>query len=291
MIRPNDLLFGQIAIEQGFVTDADVQECLAEQRRSTPPRPLGEILFDRGTITRRQMESIAAEQERRLAEEDPRTLQRREDKLFGRLAWRLGLITREDLNAAVRQQAQELQQGREAQIGEILIARSLLTDRQMLWVLEIQRKALLLCTQCRVLYSLRGMSGEEILDWLTSIRCQRCRGPLLESGQDIPEDVECVVLTLEEMPIKAVVDDAEEGVKPAAAPVAAEARPAEADPVDATPEPSAPSPRQPDSDPALPVPSGPQDCTCPLCDHGYQEAPDKYGRVRCPKCRTLALAG
>ncbi len=203
MSLPNDLLFGRIAVEQGFVTEGDVEECLAEQAATGDRRPLGELLLARGTITRRQMDAVAALQQQRMATEDPLTGRRREDSLFGRLAWRMGMLRQEDLNFALRQQAERARRGAYLPLGSLLVQEGYLTEEQMQSILEVQRKAILYCPECQVLYTIKGLAGKDVLGWLSTLRCPRCKDALVEPGEEVPAEAQWVVLPLEGLPIRA----------------------------------------------------------------------------------------
>jgi hypothetical protein len=61
------LRFGQIATDMGFVTSEQVREALDEQMSNTlsarlrPRRLIGEILFEKGWMTLKQIEMVLAE--------------------------------------------------------------------------------------------------------------------------------------------------------------------------------------------------------------------------------------
>ncbi len=202
MPGPTDLLFGKIAVEQGYVSEADLEECIADQINAQDSRPLGEMLLERSTITRRQMEAILAIQQERLEKEHPKSRQRRADTLFGRLAWRMGMLTQDDLHSALRLQA-AMDDDKVLPLGELLVREGYLTDRQVQSILEVQRKAILYCSLCRVLYALKGLASKDALESLRSLTCARCREPLKEPGDDVPEDAEWVLLPLEGLPVRA----------------------------------------------------------------------------------------
>jgi len=56
--------FGQIAIELGFVTSEQVSEVLSEQvsigssSRLRPPKLIGEIFFEKGWLTQKQIQIV-----------------------------------------------------------------------------------------------------------------------------------------------------------------------------------------------------------------------------------------
>ena len=60
-MTPDDLLFGRLAIKLGFITQAQISECIAYQRNQ-PGQRLGQICFDKGYLARDQVEVIVRHQ-------------------------------------------------------------------------------------------------------------------------------------------------------------------------------------------------------------------------------------
>ena len=60
-MHPDDILFGQIAIKLNFVTQAQISECLALQQGAQGKR-LGHLCFERGYLTREQIELVVRHQ-------------------------------------------------------------------------------------------------------------------------------------------------------------------------------------------------------------------------------------
>src|SRR5687767_5917227 len=63
-IRQNDLLFGKIALNKRLITRDLLNRALHYQRTQAPDRQLGEILLEKGVLTREQVDEILAFQER-----------------------------------------------------------------------------------------------------------------------------------------------------------------------------------------------------------------------------------
>jgi hypothetical protein len=61
-------LFGRLAVEQGYLKRPDVLACLdvqaAEVKSGKPPRPLGEIIVERGLLTKEKLAELIALQRR-----------------------------------------------------------------------------------------------------------------------------------------------------------------------------------------------------------------------------------
>ncbi|MCO5168248.1 MAG: serine/threonine protein kinase [Planctomycetes bacterium] len=63
-IRQNDLLFGKIALNKRLITRDLLNRALHYQRTQAPDRQLGEILLEKGVLTKEQVDEILAFQER-----------------------------------------------------------------------------------------------------------------------------------------------------------------------------------------------------------------------------------
>jgi tRNA A-37 threonylcarbamoyl transferase component Bud32 len=63
-IRQNDLLFGKIALNKRLITRDLLNRALHYQRTQAPDKQLGEILLEKGVLTKEQVDEILAFQER-----------------------------------------------------------------------------------------------------------------------------------------------------------------------------------------------------------------------------------
>src|SRR5688572_19280158 len=63
-IRQNDLLFGKIALNKRLITRDLLNRALHYQRTQAPDKQLGEILLEKGVLTREQVDEILAFQDR-----------------------------------------------------------------------------------------------------------------------------------------------------------------------------------------------------------------------------------
>ncbi|MBI2898932.1 MAG: hypothetical protein HYY17_01995 [Planctomycetes bacterium] len=165
----NDLLLGRIAVELGYALPAQVEECIRTQEATRVP--LGQILVDRGFVTKEQLGRIVAEQERRLNALDPATQRRKEAVLFGKLASREGYVTVEAVNECLALQARP---GEQRTLGEILVGRGYLTTRQVQDLLKKQLKKIMQCERCRLRFTVLTLTEGK------NARCPKCKGPLVE---------------------------------------------------------------------------------------------------------------
>ncbi len=132
---------GTLLVDQGLLTQAQLELALAEQRRSG--RMLGQILVDFGYITGFGLARVLASQhgvELRQANRAATDPARPEDdeaparwRPLGKVLVENGLVSRADLDAAVAEQRRS-----GARLGEILVERGCLTGPQLARALAAQ---------------------------------------------------------------------------------------------------------------------------------------------------------
>lgn len=187
MPASRELLFGQIAVGQKFCTPGQVDECarlqLQMQSPHQPAPKLGEILLEKGYLTRDQVARTLDLQKQNLSVVDPLVKKRKEAILFGKLAVRQGLATQEEVDQALRVQAQT---GEKRSLGEILVAQNSLTAIQVKELLERQLKKVMHCGACRLTFTVLTLSDRK------RIECPRCKEPLEEGrfGETTRTDAE-----------------------------------------------------------------------------------------------------
>ena len=185
-----ELLFGQIALLEGLVTEEQLAEAVEEQDTEGDPQQLGEILINKGYLIPAQLRQILEAQARRLSEHDGVTLDTLEESLFGKKAVRLGLATEQEVNAGLREHARRQGLGETVRLGQVLVETGSLTRSQVRRVLHRQRKEVLFCSACFVQYNIVGYEPGEVF------RCKSCEGELEipDPGQDgAPVDPETLV--------------------------------------------------------------------------------------------------
>mgnify|MGYP000008797658 CR=1 FL=1 len=128
--RATSLLVGRIAVEKGFLKPRDLDRCVRAQvgdpfrRGGRFMPPLGEILVDRGHLTRGQLEEVLGEQRRRM----DAAAGGRGGALFGQRVVREGLASPRAVHAALRLQAVMEEIGLETRprLGQLLVERGCL---------------------------------------------------------------------------------------------------------------------------------------------------------------------
>lgn len=242
MARIQNILFGKLAVSTRFITEQQLDECLQEQRRiegagEQPPR-LGEILEQKGYLTKQQIRSIL---------ETMASMQRR---LFGEIAISFHFITLEQLQTALDVQRflkspmdsvplfgqaliayrQFLKSTREGgpvpKIGEILVAMGYLKEHQVQVILGEQNKKIVQCLSCGAGLNI-GNYGEG-----QKLRCGQCSSVLMlkrdqfgELGAVLPEEEEPLPQVTRRptevkqmLPVRSGVPDAASPLAPATLP-------------------------------------------------------------------------
>ena len=117
----NRLLVGQIAVELGFVTREQLQECVDLQAGQVQPKPIGTLLVENGFLAQDRLAAVLDEQNRRLQESLPYAPAQRGAVAFGHLLVDGGLVSQERVNEALRAQQDLADRGVRKRLGELLV--------------------------------------------------------------------------------------------------------------------------------------------------------------------------
>jgi tetratricopeptide (TPR) repeat protein len=158
-VNSDNLLAGVIAAELGFVTQAQLDACIAEQEKSLDPSPLGSLLVTKGHLTQPQLRQVLDEQRRRLAEFP-------DVGLFGQLALQKAFVSASQLGEAIREQ---LRSKERPMLGQILLRKGYLKKAEFAEIIGSQNKTLFQCPQCDT-YVAHPQSVQ-----ITEAVCPRCR--------------------------------------------------------------------------------------------------------------------
>ncbi len=159
MAKLQEILIGNIAVKLNLLKPEQLEECLKEQEKTTPRKPLGLIMVEKGFITKEKLDELLKMQQetiQRKSEEYQRSLQ---DNLFGRILIAKKWVTPENVYDAVREQAELMQKGIRKRLGAILVEKGLLTEQQVKEVLEIQNKKVLYCEKCDLIFTVEWILG------------------------------------------------------------------------------------------------------------------------------------
>jgi hypothetical protein len=167
MTAPNTNLLGQIAFDAGFVTAAQLEECLDLQTKSkaSAAAPLGLLLLERGYLTLEQLEELLRIQRARFEalSTDPSS-----GGLFGQIAVRSGWVTAEKLAECLREQATSARTGSALRLGQILLEKGYLAVPQFLEILRLQNRKVAQCPHCQTFFDTRDASPG------TPFSCSKC---------------------------------------------------------------------------------------------------------------------
>ena len=144
----NSLLVGQIALELGMLTEAQLSDCLSFQAGQPQPRSIGALLIESGILGATQMEQVLAEQQRRLQESVPYAVATKAEISFGRLLVKGGHASEAHVNEALRAQQDFSERGVRKRLGELLVEAGRLSPQIVLTVLAQQGKTIRACTFC-----------------------------------------------------------------------------------------------------------------------------------------------
>lgn len=205
MVQIKNVLFGKLAVSTRFITEEQLQECLdyqkeVEERGERPPR-LGEILEQKGYLTKQQIQSIL---------ETMSSMQRRR---FGEIAVAFHFITLEQLETCLDIQKllqapqetvplfgqalvtyrgflkQVLAGGTHPRIGDVLVAMGYMRNHQVEAVLEEQNKRIVRCKSCEASLNIsRFEPGQKI-------KCGQCNAVLEVVKTEGSEDLDVALPT------------------------------------------------------------------------------------------------
>ncbi len=179
MAPRNDLLIGQIALEKGLITQAQLQEAVQEQSRSPQPRPIGSILLGKKFLDDRQLASVIDEQQRRMSQPADYTEARKEDVLFGKLLIKNGRATEAQVNDALRRQQKLTEQGIVRRLGEILVESGVLSPEAIQETLRSQGKSVLSCPACAACFNVVQYDSRK------AYQCPKCAMKLVVARDSV----------------------------------------------------------------------------------------------------------
>src|SRR5204862_4902685 len=154
-----DGLVGKLALQKGIISAEQLKDCLAEQAallKAGQKRPLGVIMVGRGHMKDEDLLDLLEEQRKVLAERSNYTQVRKEDFLFGQILLKQGVATSEEINQALRLQAESAERGEMSvpRLGQILIDMGVTEEKEIQKTLKLQDKTLYECPGCTLKYNL-----------------------------------------------------------------------------------------------------------------------------------------
>ena len=174
---PRHILFGEIAVQERYITPAQLEECLQVMRTTKPQPRVGRVLMDKGFLTQLQVEVILDIQRVNLAD---RRTRRETGQLFGQLAAAGGFCSPEHIRDALHTQLESARSGTRRALGQILLGAGRINHFQFLEILRRQDKYYVHCTGCGANYLVEGKSETN------RVLCRSCFKVLLLPLQGNP---------------------------------------------------------------------------------------------------------
>ncbi len=184
MSRFDENLFRRIAVYNNYISKAQLEECLREQQDCGGKRPLSEILQEKGYLAEEQLASILDVRRKKLRKylRSPKEAQE-SDRTFGQIALNEGLVDLEQLEDALLEQERLARLNLRFRVGEILVAKKILSAEDVLAVLSKQGKRILVCPACESHFNVAEFEES------ASYRCAKC-----EERLEVPKYLDSVAV-------------------------------------------------------------------------------------------------
>ena len=142
MASRTDLLFGQIALEKGFISAEDLDECLRTQEKASQWKQLGMIMLDRNLISEAELEIVLEIQRHNLETTIDNSELKLKDVLFGRLVVSRRYASQGQVNECLREQERIERRGMFLRLGEIMVRKGYISEDAMDEILGFQNQKL-----------------------------------------------------------------------------------------------------------------------------------------------------
>ncbi|RME85425.1 MAG: hypothetical protein D6785_04405, partial [Planctomycetota bacterium] len=179
-----DNLLVQLALQEGFITRNQLQQCQQLKAVHFPQKSLIQILLDQRFLNEddlRLLQRRSQQVSQLSSSKDSRTtlsgtlvigtnleLQQKKDKSFGNFCIRLGFASQEQVLQCIQEQHQLQQKGLYVRLGELMLEKGILTVEQVERILEYQKKRILTCSGCKAQYNVSNYKAG------TKVKCKKC---------------------------------------------------------------------------------------------------------------------
>ena len=149
MSRFDENIFSRVALFNNYISKKQFEECVRIQREGVRDQPLGDILLEKGYISRDRLRRVLSIRRKKIRKylRNPKEV-REGDKAFARLVVTAGRISLDDLEAALLEQELLARMNLHFQICEILVAKDRMSAASVLKVLSQQGRRILVCPVC-----------------------------------------------------------------------------------------------------------------------------------------------
>jgi hypothetical protein len=191
MSRENEAFLAKLALEKGYITPEQLNECVRLQEedkfkgdpnvtrgRRVPTRPLGTVLVAKGYLTDERLLELYEEQQRRLESMREYRLIQQGEFLLGQLLVQHNKATQIQVNKCLEHQRRMAEMGTipVPRLGEIMVDHGFVDGETVARMLELQNKRIMVCTGCRGRFNVVGVEPGR------AYRCRKCGGTLVSSG-------------------------------------------------------------------------------------------------------------
>lgn len=170
-----DRILGMLAVEQRFISEKQLRQCLNKIEFFDRDKSLGEVLVEKGFLTRVQLQRLKDKLDDSTdvsAGDTPKTNSSK--TLFGDIARQQNMVNEEQLLEALSKQEGFVRRGLNVQIGQILSKNGFITRAQVGRILEMQLRKTLHCKRCNTNYQIENYIPSSIY------QCSECGLDLLE---------------------------------------------------------------------------------------------------------------
>lgn len=163
-----EILFGQIALQLGYLKPEDLEEAIRVQEKSDRPVSLGYLLLELKLLSPEQIDRVLGIQRENIQSLEQGAGAKFTASLFGRIVVSHGFATQGQVNEVLRDQELFHRKGYPFKLGELLVRKGYLQDHQVDDILALQHKSILVCPRCYLTYNVPTDGGEG------EVRCARC---------------------------------------------------------------------------------------------------------------------
>lgn len=167
MLDTRGLVIGELAVREGFLSRAQLEDLVAHQQKIGFAQPLGSLMLEQKLLSKAQLESLLRRQKQAIADYEKSITV---SGLFGRVAIQLGFIREAQLAEAIRQQLALDHEGKHLKIGQILIGMGGITPMQFWEIIHAQ--GLFRCGSCGQTLEAPRLNGHALF-------CEKCGKPAL----------------------------------------------------------------------------------------------------------------
>ncbi|MFH1422691.1 MAG: hypothetical protein ABIH42_08285, partial [Planctomycetota bacterium] len=146
MIKKGDLLFLELAVNKGFITQEQQTEVISIIKASKENTSSINILVDKAYMSLSKINEILDEIKGKTASTEAKdktqVKETIKDMSFGKIAMAKGFINENDINNCIKEQRERMSRGLNQRIGEVCIDMGSLSREQVKDILKVQVRKL-----------------------------------------------------------------------------------------------------------------------------------------------------